>query len=67
MMSPCVRLCTLDPQSGLCVGCGRTLAEIGHWSRYSDAERRNIMDGLAERLAAHRAGYAERAAAEAHR
>lgn len=67
MMSPCVRLCTLDPEIGFCVGCGRTLAEIGQWSRYSDAERRAIMDGLAERLAAYRTGYAARAAVtEAH-
>jgi uncharacterized protein len=64
MMSPCVRLCTLDQESGLCVGCGRTLAEIGQWSRYSDAERRAIMDGLAERLAAYRATYGERTTAE---
>lgn len=65
MMSPCVRLCTLDPEIGLCVGCGRTLAEIGQWSRYSDAERRAIMDSLAERLAAYRASFAERTPAEA--
>lgn len=67
MMSPCVRLCTLHPESGLCVGCGRTLAEIGHWLRYSDAERRTIMDALAERLDAYRAGYMGRAAGEARR
>lgn len=65
MMSPCVRLCTLDPEGGLCVGCGRTLAEIGQWSRYSDAERRAIMDGLAERLSAYRTTFAERTTAEA--
>jgi predicted Fe-S protein YdhL (DUF1289 family) len=51
MISPCVRLCTLDPETGICVGCGRTLAEIGKWSRYTDPERREIMDALPERLA----------------
>jgi len=52
MLSPCVRLCTLDPQRNICVGCGRTLAEIGGWMRYSDEERRAIMALLPERLAA---------------
>lgn len=51
MISPCVRLCTLDPETGICVGCGRTLAEIGNWTRYSESERRNIMEALPARLA----------------
>ncbi len=50
MRSPCVRLCTLDPARGICVGCGRTLAEIGNWMRYSDEERRAIMAALPDRL-----------------
>jgi predicted Fe-S protein YdhL (DUF1289 family) len=51
MISPCVRLCTFDPETGICVGCGRTLAEIGNWTRYSDEERREIMAVLPARLA----------------
>jgi predicted Fe-S protein YdhL (DUF1289 family) len=50
MRSPCVRRCTLDPVRGICVGCGRTLAEIGNWMRYSDEERRIIMAALPARL-----------------
>jgi len=65
MTSPCVRLCTLDPDDNVCVGCGRTLAEIGQWMRYSEAERRAIMDALPGRLAARRAALAERAGYEA--
>ena len=30
--SPCNKICTLDPASGLCIGCGRSLAEIARWS-----------------------------------
>ena len=26
--SPCIKVCIVDPRSGLCRGCGRTLAEI---------------------------------------
>jgi predicted Fe-S protein YdhL (DUF1289 family) len=54
-LSPCNRLCTVDPLHGLCVGCGRSLAEIGRWVSLSDAERREIMTALPERLAALRA------------
>ena len=50
MESPCIKICTYDPGSGLCLGCGRTLAEIAGWASFSDAERRRIMDELPARL-----------------
>jgi uncharacterized protein len=50
--SPCIHVCTIDPASRLCVGCGRTLDEIGRWAVMSPRERRTIMDGLPARLAA---------------
>jgi predicted Fe-S protein YdhL (DUF1289 family) len=50
IISPCVRLCTLDPEIGICVGCGRSLDEIGGWMRLSDDERRAIMDVLPARI-----------------
>ncbi len=48
--SPCIRVCTLDPASGLCLGCGRTQEEITRWYRFSEEERIAIMAGLEERL-----------------
>ena len=59
MISPCVRICTMDPDAGLCEGCGRTLAEIGGWTGFTDAERQAIMDALPGRLAAKRAAEAD--------
>jgi predicted Fe-S protein YdhL (DUF1289 family) len=50
--SPCNKVCTLDPISALCIGCGRTLAEIGAWSRLSSDERVRIMAELPRRLVA---------------
>lgn len=47
--SPCIQVCILDPVTGLCEGCGRTLDEIGRWARMSEAERRAVMDALEER------------------
>lgn len=47
--TPCIKLCIVDGESGLCLGCFRSLPEVGRWSRMSDAERAEIMDGLPER------------------
>jgi predicted Fe-S protein YdhL (DUF1289 family) len=51
LLTPCVRICVIDDASGLCAGCGRTLAEIGAWLGFSDAERRAVMAELPSRLA----------------
>jgi predicted Fe-S protein YdhL (DUF1289 family) len=50
--SPCKRVCTLDPARNLCLGCGRTLAEITAWTRMSEAERAKVMAACAHRLEA---------------
>ncbi|MBW8303254.1 MAG: DUF1289 domain-containing protein [Brevundimonas sp.] len=44
--TPCVKVCIVDGASGLCLGCWRTLPEIGGWSGFSDAERARIMEAL---------------------
>jgi predicted Fe-S protein YdhL (DUF1289 family) len=50
METPCERICVVDQASGLCRGCGRSLAEIGGWTAYSDGERARIMAELPKRL-----------------
>ena len=50
METPCVNICLLDDQSGLCIGCGRSGAEIARWVDMTPAQRRAIMDDLPERL-----------------
>ena len=52
METPCIKTCTLDPASGLCAGCGRTLDEIADWANFSDAERRLVMAELPARMKA---------------
>ncbi len=47
--SPCVRQCRIDPASGWCVGCLRTLDEITLWRDSSEAQRQIIWQRLAER------------------
>ncbi|MBN9553713.1 MAG: DUF1289 domain-containing protein [Alphaproteobacteria bacterium] len=51
MESPCVKICTYEPGKGVCLGCGRTLAEIAGWASMSDAERQRIMAALPARMA----------------
>lgn len=48
--SPCVAVCLIDPKTGLCFGCGRTLPEIARWPKLDSTERRGIMAGLAQRM-----------------
>lgn len=47
--TPCVQVCIVDGASGLCLGCFRTLTEIGGWSRLSDEQRATIMTELPSR------------------
>jgi len=50
--SPCTGVCELDPASGFCRGCLRTLQEIAKWGGLSLAERRLVKSALAERRSA---------------
>jgi uncharacterized protein len=52
METPCVDICEIDHECGLCRGCGRTIGEIASWASMSGAERRRIMSELAGRKAA---------------
>lgn len=53
MESPCVDVCVMNPETGLCDGCGRTLDEICAWASLTPERRRAIMGELdARRLAA---------------
>lgn len=49
--SPCVLVCTLDPVTGWCLGCGRTGDEIARWTSVSEDERQAVMAALPARMA----------------
>ena len=49
-LSPCIQVCRIDPMLKLCVGCGRTMDEIGRWSRLNDSQRLHVMDQLQARI-----------------
>ena len=44
--TPCVKVCIVDGESGLCLGCYRSLQEIAGWSRLTDDTRDAIMADL---------------------
>jgi hypothetical protein len=47
--TPCIKVCVVDGESGLCLGCHRTLNEVAAWARFSDQEREAIMAELPAR------------------
>ena len=49
MKSPCIKVCQMDPQRGLCLGCARTLDEIARWGTMGESERNAIMAALPAR------------------
>ncbi len=49
--SPCNKICTLNADH-ICVGCGRSRAEIGGWTQMSDVDRKRVVAKAKERLAA---------------
>ena len=48
-ISPCIAVCVLDPKSGYCRGCLRTIAEISAWVSLDAEGKRRILAALAQR------------------
>ena len=46
MKSPCVKQCRLDPQTQICLGCGRTLHQLQIWGSLTLPEQIQIIDQL---------------------
>jgi predicted Fe-S protein YdhL (DUF1289 family) len=49
--SPCINICRMNPATGLCEGCFRTLDEIAAWSMMSGEEKRAVIAQLPARSA----------------
>lgn len=49
METPCIKVCVIEPDTQVCTGCWRTLAEIARWSQLSASERHRIMTELSAR------------------
>lgn len=40
--SPCIAVCKMMPDTGLCAGCYRTIEEISAWGRMADVQKLEI-------------------------
>jgi len=47
--SPCIRVCVIHEDSGLCMGCYRTRHEIAGWSRMENEDRHELKQELPSR------------------
>ena len=47
-MSPCTKICKINSE-GYCIGCKRSLEEIKNWIRYSDLDKKKIIETLKTR------------------
>ena len=54
--SPCISVCVLDPASGFCRGCFRTIQEIAGWTMMTKAERLAVLERLPDRRATSEVG-----------
>ena len=51
--SPCINICRMDEQTGLCLGCLRTIGEIAMWSRATADQRLQILLAIERRRVEH--------------
>ena len=49
LKTPCVKVCVVDGESGLCLGCYRRLSEVAGWAKLGDEDRARIMAELPSR------------------
>ena len=50
IVSPCIKVCAVDGETSLCLGCGRNKNEIVGLMKFEYDGRNAIMDLLPERL-----------------
>ena len=51
IQSPCVGVCTMNEETGFCLGCYRTIEEIREWWSMTAEQRTQVMDVLEQRQA----------------
>ncbi len=47
--TPCIKVCAIDGESGLCLGCYRTLPEVAGWAKLTPERREALMAELPAR------------------
>jgi len=47
--SPCINVCRMDPKTGLCEGCFRSIEEIAQWSTATEEMKRRVWKEIRKR------------------
>tara|TARA_B110000259_G_C13668442_1_gene263282 strand:- start:72 stop:275 length:204 start_codon:yes stop_codon:yes gene_type:complete len=47
--SPCINICKIDKDSGLCIGCCRDGNEIFNWISFSQKQKKIVLSKISER------------------
>ena len=47
--SPCINVCRMDPRTGLCEGCFRSIEEIAQWSTAPEGYKRAVWKEIRRR------------------
>ena len=50
MQSPCILVCQINSETRMCEGCHRTMDEIREWLRFTEEERKEIMEKVKLRV-----------------
>ena len=51
LLSPCISICQIDPETGNCLGCYRSRQEIARWPAMSTNEQADLLQALKQRRA----------------
>lgn len=54
--SPCVGICSVDKETKMCIGCLRTLKEIGAWRTMTLDQKRDVVAACEARALAAQSG-----------
>jgi predicted Fe-S protein YdhL (DUF1289 family) len=49
VVSPCISVCSIDPDTKMCIGCLRTLKEIGGWRTMAAEQKQAVVAACNER------------------
>jgi len=44
METPCIKVCKVE--GSYCLGCGRSIKQLRRWSKYTDEQRKKIIEEL---------------------
>jgi predicted Fe-S protein YdhL (DUF1289 family) len=47
--SPCINICKINNDSGLCIGCYRNVDEVSNWIHFTDKQKKIVISKIQKR------------------